>query len=129
MHRDYPQIINGWFYTENTRVKKVIHNQVISCVFRLLTIGISIFFIHRRKRKSIDFYEFSTCALVVWKTFFDNCVFLFFLFVDCVDNCKLKNFFLRFLWKTIEKNAKLVLVIHFLMKEEALYGIPRCFME
>jgi len=87
MHRDYPQIIKGWFYTENTRVKKVIHNQVISCVFRLLTIGISIFFIHRRKRKSIDFYEFSTCALVVWKTFFDNCVFLFFLFVDCVDNC------------------------------------------
>ena len=108
MHRDYPQIIKGWFYTENTRVKKVIHNQAISCVFRLLTIGISVFFIHRRKRKSIGFYEFSTCALVVWKTFFDNCVFL---------------------WKTIEKNAKLVLVIHFLMKEEALYGIPRCFME
>ncbi len=97
MHRDYPQIIKGWFYTENTRVKKVIHNQAISCVFRLLTIGISVFFIHRRKRKSIGFYEFSTCALVVWKT--------------------------------IEKNAKLVLVIHFLMKEEALYGIPRCFME
>ncbi|HFM6656313.1 TPA: hypothetical protein ACG89Q_002943, partial [Enterococcus faecium] len=87
MHRDYPQIIKGWFYTENTRVKKVIHNQAISCVFRLLTIGISVFFIHRRKRKSIGFYEFSTCALVVWKTFFDNCVFLFFLFVDCVDNC------------------------------------------
>ncbi len=44
MHRDYPQIIKGWFYTENTRVKKVIHNQAISCVFRLLTIGISVFF-------------------------------------------------------------------------------------
>lgn len=128
MHRDYPQIIKGWFYTENTRVKKVIHNQAISCVFRLLTIGISVFFIHRRKRKSIGFYEFSTCALVVWKTFFDNCVFLFF-FLSIVWIIVIKKFFLRFLWKTIEKNAKLVLVIHFLMKEEALYGIPRCFME
>ena len=33
------------------------------------------------------------------------------------------------LLELVEKNAKLVLVIHFLMKEEALYGIPRCFME
>lgn len=44
-------------------------------------------FYPQTQEESIDFYEFSTCALVVWKTFFDNCVFLFFLFVDCVDNC------------------------------------------
>ncbi len=25
MHRDYLQIINGWFYTENTRVKPAIY--------------------------------------------------------------------------------------------------------
>lgn len=93
MHRDYPQIINGWFYTENTRVKKVIHNQVISCVFRLLTIGISIFFIHRRKRKSIDFYEFSTCALVLWKTFFLTTVFFSFFFLSIVWIIVIKKFF------------------------------------
>ena len=83
-------------------------------------------FIHRCKRKSIDFYEFSTCALVVWKTFLTT-VFFFFLFVD-VWIIVIKNFFFGFCGKLL-KNAKLVLVIHFLMKEEALYGIPRCFME
>jgi hypothetical protein len=92
MHRDYPQIIKGWFYTENTRVKKVIHNQAISCVFRLLTIGISVFFIHRRKRKSIGFYEFSTCALVVWKTFLTT-VFFSFFFLSIVWIIVIKKFF------------------------------------
>ena len=65
--------------------KKVIHNQAISCVFRLLTIGISVFLSTDARGNLLVLRVFHLCISGVEN--FLTTVFSLFLFVDCVDNC------------------------------------------